>query len=134
MHKGHKRGLLLFLKGHGYCRFFSHCVRRHPGMLNSTRSLELRESAVMGRSLEGPVKKSVYLRIQRELFSCIPRISGNLGIEPCIEDLTERSWDRSFKLKFKGLGRVLHYFFSFFFFLSLKYCSNWSRRSFQNRS
>src|SRR5215471_10548619 len=46
MHKCHERSLSLFLKGRGYFRFFSRSVRRHPGMLHSTRPFELRESAV----------------------------------------------------------------------------------------
>src|ERR1700737_4593494 len=85
-------------------------------MLDSTRPLDLRESAVMGRPLEGPVKEPVYFRIQQ-----------------CIEHLAGRSGDCSFKLKFNGLGSCPHYFCPFFF-LSLKYCSNWSRRWVQNRS
>src|SRR5580692_6176267 len=102
-------------------------------MLNSTRPLDLRESAVMGRPLEGPVKEPVYLRIQNKLFGCIPGIAGDLWIQPCIKHLTRRSRDCSFKPEFKCLSGFIHYFFSFFF-LSLEYCSNWSRRSFQNRS
>src|SRR5271154_5616380 len=102
-------------------------------MLNSTRPLELRESAVMGGSLEGPVKEPVYFRIQDELFGCIPGIAGDLWIQPGIEHFARRSGDCSFKLKLDGLRGFCHRLFSFFF-LSLKYCSNWSRRWFQNRS
>src|SRR5215469_13485783 len=57
MHKGHECSLSLFLEGHGYFRFFSRSVRRHPGMLHSARPLELRKSAVMGRPLKGPVEE-----------------------------------------------------------------------------
>src|SRR5215469_15779761 len=102
-------------------------------MLNSTRPLDLRESAVMGRPLEGPVEEPVDLRIQKQLFGCVPGIAGNVWIQPRIEHFVRRSRDRSFKLEFKGLLRILHHFFSFFF-LSLKCCSNWSRRWLQNRS
>src|SRR5215467_6067746 len=102
-------------------------------MLNSARPLDLRESAVMGCSLEGPVKEPVYFRIQNKPFRCVPGVAGNLWIQPPVKHFTRRSRDRSFNLKFNGLGVCPHFFLSFFL-LSLKYCSNWSRRSFQNRS
>src|ERR1700740_1839695 len=103
-------------------------------MLNSTGSLDLRESAVMGCPLEGPVEEPVHFRIQNKLFGCVPGIARDLWVQPRIVNLTRWSRDRSFELKFNGLRGFVHRFFSFFFFLSLKYCSNWSRRSFQNRS
>src|SRR5215469_4978106 len=100
-------------------------------MLNSTRPLDLRESAVMGRPLEGPVEEPVYFRIQNQLFGGVPGIARNLWIQPRIEHFARKSRDCSFELEFKILVRVLHHFFSFF--LSLRCCSNWSRRWLQNR-
>src|SRR5215469_1034505 len=102
-------------------------------MPNSIRPLDLRESAVMGRPLKGPIKEAVHFRIQDEFFGGIPRVAGDPWIQPRIVNFTWKRGDCSFKRKFEGLPRVLHRFFSLFF-LSLKYCSNWSRRSFQNRS
>src|SRR5579862_2303766 len=102
-------------------------------MLNSAWSLNFRKSPVMGILFNEPVKKAVHFRIQEELFSHIPRIARDLWIQPPIKHLGRRGRDCSVELKFQGLFGVRHYFFSFFF-LFLKYCSNWSRRSFQNRS
>src|SRR3982074_62621 len=68
VHEGHDRLLTLLREGHGNHRLFAQGARRHPGMLQATRSLELGESAVMGRSLEGPVKESVSFRIHDELL------------------------------------------------------------------
>src|SRR5579864_6565910 len=106
MHEGHQGLVSLSLEGHGHCRLFSEGLRRYPRVLNPSRSLDHHEPAIMGRPLERPEKEPVDFRIQ-----------------PSIEYLSQGSRDRSFKLKFKGLLRVLHYLFSFFF-LSLKYCSN----------
>src|SRR5208283_2413403 len=133
MYEGHQSVFSLFLKSYGNRRFFSQGVRRHPGMLNSTWSLHLGKPPVMGYTFRPPIKEPVYFRIQEQLVSHIPRIAGDLRIQPPVKDLTRRSRNCSFHFEFKGLRRALHDFFSFFF-LSLKYCSNRSRRSFQNRS
>ena len=121
MHEGHQGVFSLFLEGHSHCRLFSQGFGRHPRMLNSSRTLDLRESAIMGRPLERPEKETVDFRIQRELLGSIPGIAGDLRIQPSIEYLSQGSRDCSFELKFKGLLRFSITFFSFFF-LSRKYC------------
>ena len=63
MYKGDQGVFPLFLEGHSNRRLLSQCIRRHPCMLNSARPLDLRESAVMRRAFEGPVKETVYFRI-----------------------------------------------------------------------
>src|SRR6185312_10601146 len=133
VHERHYRVLSLLPEGHRHCRFMTESARRHPSVLNSARPLELRESAVMGRTFEGPIEQPIYLRIQQELFGRIPGIAGDFWIQPRIEYFVRSRRDSSLKLEFKRLRRFRHYFISFFF-LSLKYRSNWSRCSFQNRS
>src|SRR5437879_4879988 len=82
-----------------------------------------------------PIPEPVYLRIDDQLFVFMPGITRDLWVQPGIENLTRRSRNCPFQLDFECLCRCAHsFFFSFFFFWSLKYCSNSSRRSFQNRS
>ena len=63
MHEGHQGVFSLLLEGHGNRRLLSQRVRRRPGMLNSTRPLDLSKAAVMGRRLESPVEETVDFRI-----------------------------------------------------------------------
>src|SRR5271169_674410 len=81
MHQCHPRAFSLFLEGKSDHRLLSQGVWRHPGMLNSARSLDFRESAVMGRPfLALHIKEPVHFRIQKQLESRIPEIAGDLWI------------------------------------------------------
>jgi len=57
-------------------------------MLNPSRPVDLRESAVRGRALENPVAEPIYFRIQNEFFGCIPGVAADFWIQPPIEYLT----------------------------------------------
>src|SRR6516164_3505863 len=114
MHEGHECVVSVFLEGQSNDRLLSQGIWRHPGVLNPTRPLDLRESAVMGRPLEGPVKEAVYLRVQYKFFGCIPGIAGDFWIQPRIENLTRSGRDCALKLEFHRFRRCLHCFFSFF--------------------
>src|SRR5215510_1304656 len=134
MKEGHQRGFSPFFKGHRDHRLVSQGVWRHPSVLNAIRSIGLREPSVVGSPPDEPVKEPVYFRVQNQFVSLMPGSARHFGIQPSVEHLTWRSRDCSFKPEFKRVRGLPHRFFSFFPFLTLKYCSNWSRRWFQNRS
>src|SRR5271170_4829054 len=126
MHEGQQGVFSLFREGQRYDRFFAQGVRRQPGMLDSTRPLHLSESPVMGNALEAAVKEPVHFRIQEQLLTPIgamPQTAEEIWTQPVIKHALRKSREGSFKLRFKGLLRVLDHFFTFFF-LSLKCCSD----------
>src|SRR2546425_2558439 len=103
-------------------------------MLNSAWPIYFHKAPEVGLPSTEPVPEAVYLLIDDELVMFMKWSAWDLRIQPRIKHLARRSRDRPFNLDLKGpCARVHHFFFSSFF-LSLKYCSNWSRRSFQNRS
>src|ERR1700676_509818 len=104
-------------------------------MLNSAWPIYFHEAPEVGLPLTEPVPEPVYFRIDDQFVMVMKWSARDFWIQPRIENLTWRSRDCPFTLDFKGLcGGIHHFFFSFFSFLSLKYCSNRSRRSFQYRS
>src|SRR5215469_10846380 len=124
MEEGHQRGFSPFFKGHRNHRLVSQGVWRYPRVLNSIRSISLREPSVVGLPPDEPVKEPVYLRVQNQFVGLMEGSARHFGIQPSVEHLTWRSRDCSFKSEFKGLCGFPHRFFSLFAFLTLKYCSN----------
>src|SRR5258705_3102355 len=105
-------------------------------MAKSTRSIDFDEPPVVGAALRREqVPEPIDLRIDDQLLILVPESARDLWIEPCVEDLARRRRDRPLELDFHGLRRrPRHFFFAFLCFLSAKWRSNRSRRSFQKRS
>ncbi len=67
---------------------------RHPGMLNSTRSIDFDEPPVVGGALQGEqVPEPVDLRIEDQLVILVPKSARDLWIKPRIENLARRRRD-----------------------------------------
>ena len=132
MNESHNRIMTLFFESHCDRGFFAKRVWRHPSVLNLVWPLDFGKTTIVGSSLKKPIKKPIDLRIEEEFFCCIPSVSLNFGVKPAIEYFFGRSGDYSFYFKLQCLFRSARYFFSVLLFL--KWCSNLSRRSVQNRS